>query len=139
HKSPLSISGDLAIREHDVSGIAIQITARDFKAIDNKMGNVRINSDLRIAGQLNAPRVEGELGVSTGQVNLDPILAQVGPSAYATKETEFATGTLDTQGQTAPAGNAFDALYAFVHLTVPSDLVVKANSIETPGSPIGLG
>ena len=36
---------------------------RDFKVIDNKMGNVRVNSDLQIAGELRAPRVEGELGV----------------------------------------------------------------------------
>jgi translocation and assembly module TamB len=139
HKSSLSISGDLAIKEHELGGVAIAITADDFKVIDNKMGNVRVNSNLRIAGELSAPRIEGDLGLSTGQVNLDPILAQVGDSAYATKETEFATKTEDAAGQTAPAGSAFDALYAFVHLTVPNDLVVKASDLRTPGAPLGLG
>jgi autotransporter translocation and assembly factor TamB len=138
HRSPLSITGELPIREREVGAVAIAIKANDFKVIDNKMGNVRINSDLRIAGQVNAPRIEGELGVSTGSVKLDPILAQIGDSAYATRATEFETAAADAQGQTS-AASAFDALYAFVHLTVPNDLVIKADDLKTPGSPISLG
>ncbi len=136
HQSPLSITGDLAIQEREVGGVSIQINARDFKVIDNKMGNVRVNTDLRIAGQLNAPRIEGELGVSTGDVNLDPIMARVGESAYATEQTEFETQNTELQ---SPAASPFDALYAFVHLTVPNDLVIKANDLKAPGAPIGLG
>jgi len=120
--------------------VSIAITADDFKVIDNKMGNVRVNSKLQIAGQLNAPRIEGELGISTGVVNLDPILAQVGTSAYATQATEFETRPLDRAGQTTvPASSVFDQLYAFVRITVPNDLVIKASDLKSPGSPIGLG
>jgi autotransporter translocation and assembly factor TamB len=119
-----------------VGGVSIAITADDFKVIDNKMGNVRINSNLRIAGQLSAPRIEGDLGISTGQVNLDPILAQFGTSAYATEATEFTT---DANTLVAPAASPFDALYAYVRLTVPNDLVIKASDLKTPGAPIGLG
>ena len=140
HKSPMTIHGDLAIKELEVGGVSIAITADDFKVIDNKMGNVRVNSKLQIAGQLNAPRIEGELGVSTGVVNLDPILAQVGTSAYATKATEFETRPLDTAGQTTgPASSVFDQLYAFVRITIPNDLVIKASDLRSPGTPIGLG
>jgi autotransporter translocation and assembly factor TamB len=138
HRSPLSISGDLPIREREIGALSIAIKANDFKVVDNKMGNVRINTDMRIAGQVNAPRIEGDLGITTGAVNLDPILAQVGTSAYATKETEFQTAASDAEGQTS-AGSTFDALYAFVHLTVPNDLVIKSNNLQAPGSPIGLG
>ena len=53
------------------------------------MGNVRVNSDLRLTGELANPRIEGDLGVTTGSINLDPILAQTGDSAYATKQTEY--------------------------------------------------
>jgi translocation and assembly module TamB len=136
HRSPLSITGDLPIREREVGALSIAIKANDFKVIDNESGNVRIDTDLRIAGQVNAPRIEGDLGITTGAINLDPILAQLGESAYATTATEFETGAADTQAQT---GSAFDALYAFVHLTVPNDLVIKANDLRAPGSPIGLG
>ena len=81
------------------------------------MGNVRVNSDLRIAGELTAPRVEGDLGVSTGVVNLDPILARFGESAYATEQTEMhltADEAAARQGQAA-APSAFDALQMDVH------------------------
>ena len=142
HKSTLLVSGDLAIREHELGGVTIAIKADDFKVIDNKMGNLRVNSDLRIADELSAPRVEGELGLSTGRIDLDQILAQVGESAYATKETEFATkAPADnvTQGQISPAPSAFDALQMYVHLTVPNDLVIKASDLQAPGSPISLG
>jgi autotransporter translocation and assembly factor TamB len=134
----LSLTGDLPIVEKAGSGVAIAITADDFKVIDNKMGNVRVNSDLRIAGQLSAPRIEGNLGISTGAVNLDPILALFGDSAYATKATEFQTVVNDTAA-TTDQSSLFDQLYAFVHVTVPNDLVIKANDIKAPGSPIGLG
>ena len=82
HQSSLSITGDLAIHELQVGGVELYVTAHDFKVIDNKMGNVRVNSDLQIAGELRAPRIKGDLGVSTGQVNLDEIIALVGDSAY---------------------------------------------------------
>ena len=131
-RKPLSVTGDLAIHEREIGGVAINIKSSDFKIVDNKMGHVRVNSDLRIAGELTAPRVEGNLGVTTGNVNLDPILAQVGESAYSTQQTEYAT-----QGGTP--SSPFDALQMDVHLTVPDDLVVKASDLQAPGAPIGLG
>jgi len=75
HQSALSITGDLAIHERQLGGVAIDVTANDFKVIDNKMGNIRVDSDLRLTGEVNAPRVEGDLGISTGQLDLDRILA----------------------------------------------------------------
>ena len=84
-QKPLTISGDLAIQERQVGGVSIAVKTDDFKVIDNKVGNVRINTNLQLTGQLTAPRIEGDLGIATGQINLDPILAQTGDSAYATK------------------------------------------------------
>jgi autotransporter translocation and assembly factor TamB len=138
HLNPLVVSGDLAIHERAVSGVQVYIHSDDFKVIDNKMGNVRINSDMQIAGELRAPRIEGDLGVTTGTINLDPILAQIGDSAYATKPVEYTTPATDAAGQT-PVPNAFEALEMNVHVTVPDDLVVKSTDLQAPGSPVGLG
>jgi len=138
-QNALEISGDLAVHGTEVGGVEVYVNADDFKVIDNKMGNVRINSDLRLTGQLSAPRLEGNLGINTGTINLDPIMATAGDSAYATKETEYATGAEDTQGQTKAQPTGFNALAMNLHLTVPDDLVVKASDLRTPGAPIGLG
>jgi autotransporter translocation and assembly factor TamB len=137
HKSPLTITGDLAIHERQVGEVAINLKAHDFKVIDNKTGNVRINSDLRLTGEIGSPRVEGDLGISTGDVNLDPLLAQIGNSPYATQQTEYLAPASGAGAQ--PASSPFDALQVDVHLTVPDDLVVKADDLRAPGSPISLG
>ncbi|PYQ91392.1 MAG: hypothetical protein DMG02_05235 [Acidobacteria bacterium] len=137
-RKPLTLTGDLAMNELKVGGVSIAVRADDFKVIDNDMGNVRINSDMQLTGDLAAPRIEGALGVTTGRINLDPILAQTGTSAYATQATEFETGAADNQGQTANP-SAFDALQVDLHLTVPDDLVIKASDLRAPGAPLSLG
>src|SRR6185436_12084296 len=136
HQSSLSLTGDLALHERQVGGVEIYVTANDFKVIDNKMGNVRINSNLEIAGELRSPRLLGDLGVSTGRINLDEIIALVGDSPSATNEAEYLTPEEATAAKAEPpAPSMFDAMAMDVRLTVPDDLVVRANELRTPGSP----
>ena len=134
-KKPMTLTGDLAVHEYQVGGVSIALKSDDFKVIDNDMGNVRINSDLKLTGDVTAPRVEGALGVTTGRIDLDPILAKTGQSAYATEQTEYGN---EQQGQKQTPG-LFDALQMYVHLTVPGDLVIKSSDLKSPGAPIGLG
>ena len=138
HQSSLSITGDLAIHELELGGVELFVTASDFKVIDNQLGNVRVNSALEIAGELRSPRIEGDFGISTGQVNLDEILALTSDSAYATQETEYLTKPADAAAP-HPAQSPLDALTMDVRLTVPDDLVIKASELRAPGAPIGLG
>jgi autotransporter translocation and assembly factor TamB len=86
--------------------------------------------------------------VTTGQVNLDPILDLVGNSAFATEETQYTTtGTTvpadaSSQPQAASAPSSaglMQALQVDVRLTVPDDLVIRAKDLRTPGAPISLG
>ncbi|MGH9143959.1 MAG: translocation/assembly module TamB domain-containing protein, partial [Vicinamibacterales bacterium] len=137
HQSALSITGDLAIHERAVGGVELFVTANDFKVVDNKLGNVRINSNLEIGGELRQPRIEGDFGVSTGQVDLDQILALATDSAYATQQTEYVT---TPDAATPPASQSpFDALKMDVRVTVPDDLVIKASDLRAPGAPVSLG
>lgn len=137
HQSSMSITGDLAIHELEVGGVELYVTANDFKIIDNKLGNVRVNSNLEIAGELRAPRVTGDFGVSTGQVNLDEILALVTDSAYATEQTEYLTAP--TTAAPKVERSPLDALTADVRVSVPDDLVIKASELRAPGAPVSLG
>jgi translocation and assembly module TamB len=138
HQAALSITGDLAVHENEVGAVLLNVTARDFKVIDNKMGNVRVNSDIQIGGELRSPRVEGDLSVETGSINLDEIIALVSDSAYATSQTEYLTKAEEAKAQPATP-SPFDALKMDVHITVPDDLVVKASNLQAPDAPIGLG
>ena len=136
---PLTVTGDLAVNELKLGGVSVKLTADDFKVIDNKMGNVRIKSDVALTGDLGAPRIEGSVGVTTGRIDLDPILAQAGTSAYATQKTEYgATAPDDARGQTQ-APSPLQALQMDLQVTVPDDLVVKASDLRAPGAPLSLG
>ena len=78
-KKPLLVTGDLAVHEPEVDRFNVTVKASAFKVIDNEMVNVRVNSDLRIRGGFGDARGRRS-GVSTGVINLDPILARVGHS-----------------------------------------------------------
>ena len=93
-------------------------------------GNLRLNSDLRLTGTLAHPRIEGELDVSTGSLNLDAILARIGNSPYSTTATEVASvaeGTGDTE-------SSWRKPQLSVHVVIPDDLIVKARDLRTSGS-----
>ena len=138
HDSALTVTGDLAVHERQIGDVHIYVTADDFKIVDNKLGNLRINSRMEVAGELRSPRLEGYLGISTGAVNVDEILDLTGPSTYATEPVNF--GAAPASGsEPASRGTVFDRLHMDVQLNVPNDLVVKAGSLQLPDAPIGLG
>jgi translocation and assembly module TamB len=137
-QNPLNISGDLAVHERAIGGVQIYVKADDFKIVDNKTGNVRIYTSLQLNGELRAPQIAGDLGVTTGQINLDPILATISDSGYATAPTELPErGT--SEAAAPPPPGLMNALQMDVRVTVPNDLVVKASDLKAPGAVIGLG
>ena len=136
HKSPLSITGDLAIHAREVGAVQIRLTADDFKVIDNKMGNIRVGSDLALTGELRSLHVEGAIG--SRRAGRWTKSSPSWGSPYATTPEEFTTPASDVP-QERPKPPIFDAPTANVRVTVPDDLVVKASNLQTPGSSVGLG
>ena len=134
---PLSLSGDLGIGGRGLETVQLYVTAEDFKVVDNDIGSIRIESALEIGGTLAAPRIGGYLGLATGDVNLDEVMALVGTSAYPTEPIKDQVA-IDETAEPASSG-PMGALSVDVSLTIPNDLVVKASSLQTPGAPIGLG
>ncbi len=142
HESALSVTGDLALHAREVGGFQIWVNAEDFKIIDNKMGNVRIQSAMSLSGQLRSPIVQGYLGVSTGELNLDEIIAMLGTSPYPTESQGDAGNTTAVIADATPApgaGGPFDALRMNLDFSVPNDLLVRASSLQAPGSAVSLG
>jgi hypothetical protein len=133
----LSVGGDLALHEFDVGDVNLTIKASDFKVIDNATGNVRIDTDMHVAGELRQPRIEGTLAMTSGTLDIDRIMASLGGSAYAIKPTEYAAEK-GSPGESAPISR-FDALAVDIHFTIPNNLVVKGQDLQPSGSPIGLG
>ena len=140
HNNALSFSGDVALDERRVSGVQFYVTADDFKVLDNKLGNIRVQSRLEVAGDLRAPRLTGYFGLTTGEVNLDQALALVAPSPYATEAAKPDSGIAEAAAPAdAPPAVGYAASSIDVQINVPNELVVKGSNLQTPGSPIGLG
>jgi autotransporter translocation and assembly factor TamB len=91
HGSAMTIGGQLAVHERSVGGVDVSLKSHDFKVIDNKMGNVRINTDLHLTGEVRYPRLEGSIGIETGQIDIAELLQQFGDKAYATSDTKLPT------------------------------------------------
>jgi translocation and assembly module TamB len=133
--SALSVTGAVAVNARTVGEVHLYINARDFKIIDNDLGNVRAETALEVNGDLRAPRIEGYFGVSTGRVELDEILAAIGPAPYSTE----ALGTEPSAQVETSNQSLFRSATVNVHVIVPNDLVVRASQLQTDASPVGLG
>jgi autotransporter translocation and assembly factor TamB len=136
HDSALSLTGDLAVHARDVGNFHLWITSEDFKVVDNALGNLRVQSALELVGELRAPEIRGDFGVSSGRLNLDEMLARI-PSAYSTEPIAYVASNGPSADAAQPS--IFDALRMNVRLTVPDDLIVNSTGLTMPGSAIDLG
>jgi len=89
HGDAMTIGGQLAVHERSVGGVDVSVKSDNFKVIDNKMGNVRLNTDVHLTGEVLKPRVEGTIAIETGQIDVAELLQQFGEKAYATEATEL--------------------------------------------------
>ena len=74
HGQPLKIQGDLAFHERQAGAVNVSIDADNFKVIDNDLGNIHLESHLKLTGEVRRPRVEGEIRTDAGRLEIDRIL-----------------------------------------------------------------
>ena len=77
HSNPLTIAGELAVHERAVGAVNVTIQSENFEVIDNQLGDVGVDTDLRVTGELRRPRVEGEIELEEGRIEVDEVLAMV--------------------------------------------------------------
>jgi autotransporter translocation and assembly factor TamB len=160
HQNWLQVDGEIAVHQRQIGSIEIAVKSTEFEIIDNQLADVKVNTDLKISGELRRPRVAGEIAVHTGTVHVDKILEQTTSDAYALTPTPLetspqsavapaggATAVAATGRKPAPAtapaeptGSAFDGLALDVALTIPNNMVVKGSGLNPSGSsPVSLG
>ncbi len=167
HKHQLTVSGDLAVHERALGQVQIAVHTDQFEVVDNELADVKLTSDLRVTGELSAPRVEGSVAVHTGTINIDRVLDMVSTGASSETPTSLSAATgvpesgtivpasgglpavaeLPSQGTPAaaaasapPSATGYDALALDVRLQVPDNLVVKGNDLNPSGtSPVSMG
>ena len=52
----------------------VAIESDDFKILDNALGNVHLESHLKVTGEVRKPRLEGEIRTDSARLEIDQIL-----------------------------------------------------------------
>jgi hypothetical protein len=74
HGKPLRVQGDLAFHERQAGAVNVAIESDDFKILDNSLGNVHLESHLKLTGEVRKPRLEGEIRSDAARLEIDQIL-----------------------------------------------------------------
>ena len=70
----LAVSGQLAVHERQVGAVDVTLESQKFQIIDNELGDVGVGTNLKITGELLRPRVEGEVRIAAGRLEVDKIM-----------------------------------------------------------------
>ena len=126
----------------------VQLSASQFKVLDNTFGHVEVDADLRITGDATKPQISGTLSTQNGRIEVDRLLEQLTMNPYSTRVTvATAAETPGTAPAPARAGrppvmssaSLYDAATVDIHVTLPDDVVLRGRDIQTAYSRIGLG
>jgi autotransporter translocation and assembly factor TamB len=163
HQQPLNVSGELAVHEKQVGAVNVSIDSDNFELIDNELGDVGVDSNLKITGELRRPQVAGEVRLEAGRLEVDRILElfydpyaveslpevvsaertvegsgsaeEAARRALAKAETSAAPGAAESAAPPPPP-SLFDAVSLDVRLRVPDNLVLRGKKLR-PGGPTG--
>jgi len=153
---PMTIGGTLGVHERSVGAVDITVKSENFEVIDNLLADLKLDTDLKVTGELRKPRVEGFVEVENGTIHIAEVLERVTADPYATEATEVdlagadaAARSVITAEAAAPAAAAaaaaaeqprlFDAIHLDVALAVPSNLVIRGDDIRPANAPIEMG
>ena len=72
--APLTVSGQLAVHAREVGAVNVNLQSDNFEVIDNSLGDLGLDTELRITGELRRPRVEGQVRIAEGLIEVDQLL-----------------------------------------------------------------
>jgi len=129
--------GELGIVRRGVGEMNVQVSATQFKVLDNEFGSIEVNTDLRLTGDAAKPTVTGEIRTEAGRLEVDQILDQLSRTPYRTAATVPADAP--EGGGDVPRLGLYDAATIDVRLRLPDDLVLRGRDMHASFSRIGLG
>ena len=157
---PMTVGGTLSVHERAVGAVNITIQSENFEVIDNNLADVKLDTQLKITGELRKPRVEGYVEVENGTIHVSELIELTTSDAYATEATnvELTAGAdeaakavaaekaPETQAaaekaaaEAAAQPSIFDALEMEVALAVPSNLVLRGQDMRPANAPVEIG
>jgi translocation and assembly module TamB len=140
-KDRLVAIGELGIVRRGVGPMNMQVSASQFKVLDNELGDIEVDSDLRVTGDASKPTVTGSVVTRTGRVEVDQILEQLSRNPYRTEAAQASETGSDPGTSTGvrPQTGLYDAATIDVRLRLPDDVLLRGRDMHASFSRIGLG
>ena len=76
HGRVMTIGGMLAVHERAVGAVDVKVQSQGFEVLHNDLASLQLDTDLRVTGELRAPRIEGFVEVDSGNVDVARVLEQ---------------------------------------------------------------
>jgi len=143
HKKIMTVGGTIAVHERAVGAFDVKLQSEDFEVIDNQLADLKLDTDIRVTGELRKPRLEGFVEVESGSVEVARLLEEVTADPYSTEALQF-----DPTDPSAPApapppatlqATMLDALDLNLGVAVPSSLVLRGTDLRPVNAPIDFG
>ena len=145
--------GELGIERRSIGEMNLQISTSQFKVLDNQFGDMQIDSDIRVTGEVDKPTVTGEITTRPARLEVDQVLEQLSRNPYST-EAMVTTTTGEVRGAEQaeltpsaspvavsenPQVGLYDAATIDVRLRLPDDLLLRGRDMHASFSRVGLG
>ena len=146
--SQLVAIGQLGFVKYSLGPMNVQVSAQNFKILDNQYGHIIIDSDVRVSGDATKPQITGSITAQTGRLEVDQLLDELTKTPYSTSPTIATTTEATPGGAATPPAKAsaavaspalYDAATIDVALNLPDDLLLRGRDMQTSYSRIGLG
>ena len=125
---PMTIGGTLAMHGRRGGAVDITITSDTFEVVDNDLGRLKLDTDLRLTGEVGAPRLEGSVDIHTGTIDVGEVLKRTLADPYS----------ITTDGPAAVPG-IFERLDLKIGLAIPGNLVLNGSDLRPVNAPIDVG
>jgi translocation and assembly module TamB len=149
---PMTVGGTLAVHERSVGAVNVRMQSENFEVIDNELADLKLDTELRITGELRKPRIEGFVEVENGTIHIDRVVERATSNPYSTTAADLdlvgadaaaraaaAEAAAKGEVEPAPEPSLLDAVDLEVALGIPSNLVLRGADIRPANAPIEIG
>ena len=137
----LVVIGELGIERRSIAEMNLQMSASQFKVLDNEFGDMQVDSDVRVTGEVAAPSVTGNITARPGRLEVDQILEQLSRNPYRTEATVRTVAETDSTVEVTdnPRVGLYDTATIDVRVQLPDDVLLRGRDMHASFSRIGLG
>jgi autotransporter translocation and assembly factor TamB len=138
-KHTMTAGGTLGVHEGAVGNVDVEVKSTDFHVINDKTGDVKLDTDVHLTGSVRQPKLKGTVNIEPGFINVAEVIAQATNSPYSTTATEIEPANSGNAVATPQVPSPFDALDLQLKIAIPNNLLLKGQGIKPANAPIDIG